>query len=48
MTTFSRVIGEVTAPGWDSCGGHKKSSHKSSHRSSHKSSCRSKKHSWGC
>ncbi|MCU1607860.1 MAG: hypothetical protein JWP46_4325 [Modestobacter sp.] len=44
MTTFNRVIGEVTAPSWSDCGGcggkksHKKSSHKSSKRSSYKSS----------
>jgi hypothetical protein len=46
MTTFSRVIGEVTAPSWDDCGGgsHRKS-HRKSHRRSHK---HSNKHSWGC
>jgi hypothetical protein len=43
MTTFSRVIGEVTAPSWDDCHG----SHRKSHKS-HKSHKSSNKHSWGC
>jgi hypothetical protein len=42
MTTFSRVIGEVTAPqGHSSCGGKRssKKSHRKSHRGSHKHDC---------
>jgi hypothetical protein len=45
MTTFSRVIGEVTAPSWDDCGDKFKKSHCKSYRKSFKHSW---KHSWEC
>jgi hypothetical protein len=38
MTTFSRVIGEVTAPEWKGDGHSHRKSHRRSHRRSHRHS----------